>query len=75
MYRSLRCGYVGILVVLWGGLLWGNRPAIAYEQFSQDGGDATNCGACHGDFRSGSYVSLSDGTNWGNLHNLTATRC
>lgn len=44
--------------------------AWAYNQFSQNGGDATYCGACHGDFRSGSYISNTDGQNWGNLHNL-----
>lgn len=70
MHRSLRRADLGILAVLLGVLLLGNRSSIAYEQFSQDGGDATNCGACHGDFRSSSYISLSDGTNWGNLHNL-----
>ncbi|MHC4065896.1 MAG: hypothetical protein ACYSUI_15555, partial [Planctomycetota bacterium] len=41
----------------------------AYPTYSQDR-DATNCRACHGDFRAGSYISLSDGQNWGNLHDL-----
>ena len=41
----------------------------AYDRYSIDD-DNTNCRACHGDFRSNSYISLSDGMNWGNLHNL-----
>jgi len=36
----------------------------AYSQYSQNR-DATNCGACHGDFNSGSYVSSHDGAAWG----------
>lgn len=28
------------------------------------------CAQCHGDFRATNYISLSDGQNWGNLHNL-----
>ena len=31
--------------------------------------DPTNCGACHGNFRTGPYEALSDGSNWGDdLH-------
>lgn len=41
----------------------------AYEQYSQNR-DATNCRACHGNFRSSSYTSQVDGMNWGNLHDL-----
>lgn len=41
----------------------------AYTQYTVND-DATNCGACHGDFRANSYTSLSDGEPWGNLHNL-----
>jgi len=55
---------VVVLLATWTGM------TQAYEQFSQDGGDPTNCAACHGDFRSNSYISLTDGTDWGNLHNL-----
>ncbi|MDH3920189.1 MAG: cadherin-like domain-containing protein, partial [Rhodospirillales bacterium] len=36
----------------------------AYDQYTQNGGDATNCGTCHGDFRANGYVSLKDGTAW-----------
>ncbi len=50
-------------------ILWA-PGAHAYEQWSQNGGDATNCGTCHGDFRNADYTSPSDGMNWGNLHNL-----
>ncbi|MHB8877367.1 MAG: hypothetical protein ACYC8T_27050 [Myxococcaceae bacterium] len=49
-------------------LLWAGSAA-AYPQYSANK-DATNCRACHGDFRAGAYTSLSDGTGWGNLHDL-----
>ncbi len=52
--------------------LW-SQPGLAYRQYSQNGGDATNCGACHGNFRATSYISATDGMNWGNLHNLHRT--
>lgn len=52
------------------GLWFSSQSSSAYTQYSQNGGDATNCGTCHGDFRATSYVSLVDGQNWGNLHNL-----
>ncbi len=42
---------------------------MAYDQWSTNGG-ATNCGTCHGDFRSNSYTSTVDGLSWGNLHNI-----
>ncbi len=42
--------------------------ADAFDQYSQNR-DATNCRACHGDFRAAGYVSRTDGSNWGsNLH-------
>ena len=43
--------------------------ASAYDRWSIDD-DATNCGSCHGDFRSNAYTSPSDGQLWGNIHNL-----
>jgi hypothetical protein len=43
--------------------------ALAYSEWSQNR-DATNCGACHGDFRAGDYTSATDGMLWGNLHNI-----
>ena len=50
-------------------MIWAS-DAWAYEQYSEDG-DATNCRACHGDFRSSPYISLSDGANWGDdLHDV-----
>jgi hypothetical protein len=52
--------------------LW-SQVGSAYDQYSQNGGDATNCGACHGDFRAIAYTSPRDGMNWGNLHNLHRT--
>ena len=42
---------------------------LAYDRWSV-ADDATNCGACHGDFRSSGYTSPSDGLFWGNLHNI-----
>jgi hypothetical protein len=43
--------------------------AVAYPQYSISPG-VGNCAACHGDFRDNNYISLSDGMNWGNLHNM-----
>ena len=43
--------------------------AFAYNQYSQNG-DNTYCAACHGDFRSNTYISPVDGQLWGNIHNL-----
>ena len=44
--------------------------ALAYNQYSANR-DATNCRACHGDFRSSPYVSLKDGQSWGDdLHDV-----
>jgi hypothetical protein len=57
-------------VIVAGALCISNRHGSAYTQYSQNGGDATNCGSCHGDFRATSYISSTDGMNWGNLHNL-----
>jgi len=38
--------------------------AQAYPQYSENG-DATNCRACHGDFRANPYISLTEGADWG----------
>jgi len=44
--------------------------AGAYTQYSQNK-DSTNCRLCHGDFRADGYVSLVDGSSWGDsLHNV-----
>jgi len=44
--------------------------AGAYEQYSANR-DATNCRACHGDFRASPYTSLSDGQSWfDDLHDI-----
>ena len=37
--------------------------AGAFPQFSVNK-DATNCRACHGDFRASTYTALSDGGSW-----------
>lgn len=45
----------------------------AYNQYSVNR-DATNCRACHGDFRASPYISQVDGQNWGDsLHNVHRT--
>jgi len=42
--------------------------ADAYETYSTDR-NTTNCAACHGNFRTGTYASQVDGSSWGtNLH-------
>ncbi|MFQ5512446.1 MAG: hypothetical protein ACE5EO_11430 [Candidatus Krumholzibacteriia bacterium] len=69
MKRLLSLGIPITSVALWIGLLVWPGSVQAYDQYSQNK-DATNCRACHGDFRAGSYTSLADGQNWGNLHNL-----
>ena len=46
-----------------------SSDAVAYSQYSVNR-DATNCRACHGDFRSSNYVSLKDGQSWGNIHDV-----
>lgn len=44
--------------------------AAAWEQYSV-ASDATNCAQCHGDFRASPYVSMTDGTSWGDdLHDV-----
>ena len=43
-------------------------PSHAWDRYSTNGED--NCASCHGDFRASNYVSLSDGQEWGNLHNI-----
>jgi cytochrome c553 len=70
MYRPMMIAGVGILIVLSVVLSALDAPALAYDRYSQNGGDATNCGTCHGDYRADNYQSRTDGTNWGNLHNL-----
>jgi hypothetical protein len=40
----------------------------SYEFWSNASGE--DCFQCHGDFRANNYVSLSDGTTWGRLHDI-----
>ena len=61
--RGATLGLGLILVMAW------CSTGLAYDRWSIDD-DATNCGACHGDFRSNGYTSPSDGLFWGNLHNI-----
>ena len=56
-------------LIVVGIVVFGMPYAEGYDQYSQND-DATNCRECHGDFRSGSYISPVDGQNWGNLHNI-----
>lgn len=45
-------------------LMFGASEAGAYEQYS-------GCKECHGSFRNSPYISLSNGSSWGdNLHNV-----
>jgi hypothetical protein len=67
--RGIAVAFLGAICAL---LAW-PRSGTAFTQYSLNGGDATNCASCHGDFRATAYVSLADGQNWGNLHNLHRT--
>ena len=67
------CRHVIVFIFTFVGLVVWSCSVNAYVQYSQNGGDATNCGACHGDFRSNQYISPGDGALWGNLHNLHRT--
>jgi hypothetical protein len=56
--------------VVAGMVLFVAAGANAYVQYSE-AKNATFCRACHGDFRSGPYLSLSDGQSWGDdLHDV-----
>jgi cytochrome c553 len=44
------------------GLTWWSG-SMAYSQYSVNK-DATNCRACHGDFRDATYISKIDGQSW-----------
>jgi hypothetical protein len=58
------------LVALLGVLAIGAGTAHAFDQYSV-ARDATNCRACHGDFRASPYTSLRDGVSWGDdLHDV-----
>ena len=69
MRKLVLYGAIAIGVVLYLGV--GGGPLLAYTNYSEDG-DETNCAqsGCHGDFRASSYVSATDGMDWGNLHNV-----
>lgn len=55
--RGIVCAVVAVTGI---GLLSGVHWSEAYDTYSQNG-DATNCGACHGDFRAAPYTSLRPG--------------
>lgn len=59
---------VGLLV------LWASSPLQAFPTYSSrtNSGDPVGgrCSNCHGDFNGDSYISRTDGKNWGNLHDL-----
>ena len=56
------------LVFLVAGLA--SNRSQAYDQYSVNR-DATNCRACHGDFRTSPYTSKVDGQSWGDdLHDV-----
>jgi len=56
-------------LIVGGIMIFGIPGAEGYDRWSVND-DATNCGYCHGDFRSSNYISPVDGLNWGNLHNI-----
>ena len=66
--RSVVLGVTTLLMGL-AGLLVSGDSALAYDRWSINGNNATNCSFCHGDFRASSYTG-SDGQSWGNLHNI-----
>ena len=65
--QMVACLFVAASLCVW------SQSGQAFPEYSQNGGDATNCGQCHGDFRAAAYISDTDGMNWGNLHNLHRT--
>lgn len=74
MLRKItRCLFALLGVI--GLALWapGSSAFPTYSRVNPDDPDGPgigNCKACHGDFRSDNYISRTDGTNWGNLHDL-----
>jgi len=56
-------------VIVIGIVILGVPGTEGYDRYSEND-DATYCRGCHGDFRSGSYISPVDDQNWGNLHNI-----
>jgi len=56
-------------LIVCGIVIIGIPGAESYDTWSVND-DPTNCGYCHGDFRSSNYISPVDGQNWGNLHNI-----
>jgi hypothetical protein len=58
-----------LLIAAVAAMVVATQSAQAFSTYSRDR-DATNCRGCHGDFRAESYVSATDGKNWGNLHDL-----
>lgn len=70
--RTLYAALAGMWVILIAFLIVGlaaNRSQ-AYDQYSANR-DATNCRACHGDFRASPYTSKVDGQSWADdLHDV-----
>lgn len=64
---SLYRFFVSLAVLVVAALV--TAPVLAYESYSIND-NTTNCRFCHGDYRRNSYISLSDGQNWGDLHDL-----
>jgi hypothetical protein len=57
------------IALSFGLVLLGATGATAYDRYSIND-NASNCRFCHGDFRRDIYISLVDGQNWGDLHDL-----
>jgi hypothetical protein len=62
-------GIAAVSALLIGIFGWA-QSASAFPQYSLNHGDASNCAECHGNFRAPAYISLTDGLNWGNIHDL-----
>lgn len=57
------------LVLLSTGIFFA-KTAHAFPFYSRPSTGEGWCKGCHGDFRDDEYISRTDGTNWGNLHDL-----
>jgi len=64
-----------VTVVVIGIVILGSIPgAEGYDRYSEND-DATYCRGCHGDFRSGNYISPVDDQNWATSTTSTGPPC
>ena len=69
MNSNHRLKSISLFLVICTLALLPSTDASAYTRYSQTG-NLTYCASCHGNYRSNDYISLTDGQNWGNLHNI-----